>query len=52
METYTVEQVAEVLHVTKYTVRELLKAKHLKGRKIGKRWLIMASDLQAYLGSA
>jgi len=45
----TVEEVAENLRVTAYTVREHLKSGRLRGMKIGKLWRIKESDLEAFI---
>lgn len=47
--TYTVNQAADYLHRSAFTVREWLKAGKLKGAKIGKGWLIKQSDLEAFI---
>jgi excisionase family DNA binding protein len=48
-EFYTVEQIAERLHVTPRTVREWLRTQQLNAVKAGRQWRIKASDLQAFL---
>lgn len=46
---YTVEEVAEQMKVTPYTVREWIKAKKLTAAKIGKLWRVRESDLEAFI---
>ena len=51
----TVQQVAERLQVTEWTVREWLKAGRLRGFRLGGRksgWRIGASDLQRFIAEA
>ncbi len=46
---YKVEEVAEYLHVTLRTLRAWLKTGKLKGRKVGKQWLVKESNVEAFL---
>lgn len=46
---YSVEEVAEILGVTKITVYSWLKAGKLKGKKIGKYWKVQEKALQEFL---
>mgnify|MGYP000110705478 FL=1 len=48
---YTVEQVAEILQVTKMTVYRYIKAKKIKGYKIGKEIRIDGTDFKNFLES-
>lgn len=48
---YTVEQVAEILQVTKMTVYRYIKAKKIKGYKIGKEIRIDGTDFKNFLKS-
>ena len=54
MEMLTVEEVAKVLKLSPYTVRELLKEGKLPGRKIGggRQWRVSRDDLEVYLHGA
>ncbi len=45
----TVEQVASLLKVRPYTVRDLAKQKVLRGMKPGRRWLFDPEDVDAYM---
>ncbi len=46
---YKVEEVAEYLHVTLRTLRAWLNKGKLKGRKVGKQWLVKESNVEAFL---
>ncbi len=48
---YTVEQVAEILQVTKMTVYRYIKARKIKGYKIGKEIRIDGTDFKHFLES-
>ncbi len=48
---YTVEQVAEILQVTKMTVYRYIKARKIKGYKIGKEIRIDGTDFKNFLES-
>lgn len=45
----SIEQAAEMIGVCGKTVRNLIAAKELPSRKIGRRRVIRVSDLQAFL---
>lgn len=45
----TVEQSAEIMQVPANTVRKWLRNGKIPGKRIGKRWLIVESDLLASL---
>ena len=46
----TAEQVAEILHLSKRTVQDLLKGSKLQGFKLaGKNWLVRREDLDNYV---
>lgn len=47
--TLSAEQMAEFLQLDIRTVRELLRAGQLPGRKIGREWRCLLSDLRVYL---
>ena len=49
MDILTVEETARILKISPFTVRELLKAGELPGRKVGRQWRILQTDLQAFL---
>lgn len=45
----TLNQVADYLGISEYTVRRRLKSGDLPGRKRGSRWLVRVVDLAAYV---
>jgi len=45
----TPEQVASVLQISHYKVRDMLRDKEIKGVKVGGQWRIRPADLQEYL---
>lgn len=49
---FTVDEAAEYLHVTPYTVRKWLRKGKMRGRKIGRIYRILACDLEQLLGAA
>lgn len=46
---FTVDQAAEYLHVTPYTIRKWLRKGRIPGRKIGRLYRILEAELQALL---
>jgi excisionase family DNA binding protein len=46
----TVEEVARLLKLQPYTVREWARLGKLKGRKYGRVWRFKSSDIQAFIG--
>lgn len=48
---YSVNQVAEILNVTHWTVYDYLAEGHLKGIRLKKRWRIMRSDLEEFIAT-
>lgn len=48
---YKVEEVADMLQVTKMTIYRYIKAKKIKAYKIGKEIRIDGSDFQAFMES-
>jgi len=52
MEVFTVDEAAQYLKLSAYTVRKLLREKRLHGVKLpgGKSWRIRKDDLETYLG--
>ena len=46
---YTVEEVAQIVRVTEWTVREWLKAGSLNGSKLGRAWRISQAVLKTFL---
>ena len=49
--TYTPSQVAEILQVKDYTVREWLKSGQLKGINLNGRWRVKESALEDFMQS-
>jgi excisionase family DNA binding protein len=49
METLTLEQAAEILHMHKVTVRNKARSGEIPAAKIGKRWLFLEIDLVNWL---
>ncbi|NIA23001.1 MAG: helix-turn-helix domain-containing protein [Proteobacteria bacterium] len=50
-EFYTVVEVAKLLSLSDQTVRNILRAGKLSGKKIGRRWHIKGSSLIKYIES-
>ncbi|MGV8122267.1 MAG: helix-turn-helix domain-containing protein [Candidatus Xenobiia bacterium LiM19] len=48
---YTPEEVAEYLHFERKTVMDYLRAKKIKGIKVGREWRVKESALQAFIDS-
>ena len=48
---YTIDEVAELLKVSKMTLYRYIKSKKLPAIKLGKEYRVSASDLQAFLDS-
>jgi excisionase family DNA binding protein len=50
-ELLTIDEVAAVLRLSPFTVRDLLRAKKLPGLKVGggRQWRVRKADLEAYL---
>jgi excisionase family DNA binding protein len=48
---FSVEDTAERLGVSKWTITDWIKAGRLKGIKIGKFWRVRESDLEAFLAN-
>lgn len=48
-EVLTTEEVAQFLKIDKQTVRELLRLRKLPGRKVGRDWRVLRSELDAWL---
>ncbi len=50
-EVLTVEQAAKKLHVSPHTVREYLRHGMIPGRKLGRSWRILETELESFLSS-
>jgi excisionase family DNA binding protein len=48
-ELLTIEEVAAILKVSAYSVRRYLKAKKLRGVKVGGQWRVHKSALQKFV---
>jgi len=48
-EVLTTEEVAQYLKMKEQTVRDLLRHRKLPGRKVGKSWRVLRSELDAWL---
>ncbi len=48
---YTIEQISEILKVTKRTVYNYIKSNDLKAVKIGKYWRVKHSDLEEFINT-
>ena len=48
-EVLTTEEVDQFLKIDKQTVRELLRLRKLPGRKVGRDWRVLRSELEAWL---
>lgn len=46
---FSVDEVAERLSISPYTVRELLKQGTIKGMKVGRIWRVSSEALDSYL---
>lgn len=49
IEVYTLEEVTELLHVTRRTLYNWIEAGKLKAFKAGLEWRVEKSDLEAYI---
>ena len=49
VELYTTDDIAAIVRVTVVTVERWLCAGKLKGRKVGKRWLVNPYDLRDFM---
>lgn len=49
MNRLTVEEVAAILHAEARTVRLWTRAGHLRGCKVGRRWLYEQADVDAFI---
>jgi excisionase family DNA binding protein len=49
MNRLTVEEVAAILHAEQRTVRLWTRAGHLRGCKVGRRWLYEQADVDAFI---
>lgn len=47
----TVEKAAQFLDINEKTLRKLLKAGDIKGKKVGEQWRILKADVLAFIGA-
>lgn len=52
LKVYTIDEVVEILHVTRRSVYSYIKSGKLKAVKIGKYWRVTAKALEAFLTPA
>jgi len=48
LELFTVEELSRLLNIQERTIRKLLKAGKLKGRKLARRWYVSEDHLRDY----
>jgi excisionase family DNA binding protein len=46
---FSIEEVAERLGMSRYTIAEWLRSGRLKGRRIGRFWRVKENDLEAFI---
>lgn len=46
---YTLQEVADILRVTRQTIYNQVNAKHLKATKVGRTYRVTEEDLQEYI---
>ena len=49
MKVYTIEELVDLLHVTRRTIYNYIKAGKLKAVKMGKYWRVTGKALEAFL---
>lgn len=47
---YSVDETARILEVCSETVRKHLRERKIRGKKIGRRWLIKGKDIRKFIG--
>lgn len=50
--TYTLDQVAEILHVSRRTVERLVASGQLRVKHVGRRPIVTDRELEAYIAAA
>lgn len=45
---YTIEEAAEIVHLSYTTIRKYLKAGRIKGQKVASRWYVSEEDLKRF----
>lgn len=51
MKVYTIEELVEILHVTRRTLYNYIKGGSLKAVKMGKYWRVTAEELERFLST-
>lgn len=46
---YSVKELEKILPITPLTIRKYIRKGKIKGRKIGKNWYVLKSDLEVFL---
>lgn len=49
MKIYNTEDLAEILDLHVVTVRRMIKEGDIKGKKVGRKWIVTENQLQRYL---
>lgn len=49
---YTIEEICDLLHVTRRTTYSWIKSGKLRANKIGKRWLITEKQLTDFISAS
>jgi excisionase family DNA binding protein len=47
---YSVAETARILEVCNGTVRKHLRERRLKGKKLGRRWLVKGEEIRKFIG--
>jgi excisionase family DNA binding protein len=47
---YSVDETARILEICSETVRKHLREDKIKGRKIGRRWLVKGQEIRKFIG--
>lgn len=51
LKVYTLEEIAELLHITRRTLYSYVKEGKLKGVKVGKYWRVTEKNLEEFLAT-
>lgn len=49
IELYSIKELAKILPITEYAIREYCRKGKIKGKKIGKNWYVSKKDLEQFL---
>jgi len=47
---YTTEETSELLRLGSQTIRKKLREGSIRGKKVGRRWLIKGKEIRRYIG--